>query len=103
LNEKRIQEVIAIEKQADEINQKAISEAGSIPLQAKQEAKAIIEKARQDAEKEAQSILVKAEAKDECDRILDEAQNSIAKSQTLAKQNFNRAVTYVISRVLDRE
>lgn len=103
MNEKRIQEVIEIEKQADEIYNKAVSEAERIPQQAEQEAKTVIEKARLEAGKEAHEILANAEAKDECDRILVEAEKNIKHNQTLAKRNFDRAVTYVISRVLGRE
>ena len=103
MNEKRIQDVIEIEKQADEIYNKAVSEAERIPQQAEQEAKAIVEKARHDAEKDAREILANAEAKKDCDRILAEAEENIKHSQTLATRNFDRAVTYVISRVLGRE
>jgi vacuolar-type H+-ATPase subunit H len=103
LNEKRIQEVIEIEKQADEVYSKALNEAQRIPLQAEKETKDIIEKARLEAEKEAQQILASAEAKDECERILSESSNEIERGQALAKRNFDRAVTYVVSRVVGRE
>lgn len=103
MNEKRIQEVIDIEKQADEIYDKAVSEAQRIPLQAEKEAKEIIEKAKLEAEKEAQQILASAEAKDECNKILSETEKEIEHSQAMAKRNFDRAVTYVISRVVGRE
>ena len=103
MNENRIQDVIQIEKQADEIYNKAVHEAERIPQQAEQEAKVIIEKAKVEAEKEAQAILANAQAKEECEKILVDANESIQHNQTLAKRNFDRAVTYVISRVLGRE
>jgi vacuolar-type H+-ATPase subunit H len=103
LNEKKIQEVIEIEKQADAIFNQAVSEADRIPHQAEIEAKALIEKARSDAEKEAKEILANAEAKDECEKILAQAQENIQHGQTTAKQNFDRSVTFVISRVLGRD
>jgi len=48
LNEKNIQEVLEIEKQADAIHEAALHEAQQIPVQAEQEAQALIEKARAD-------------------------------------------------------
>jgi vacuolar-type H+-ATPase subunit H len=103
LNEKRIQEVIEIEKQAGEAYNKAVKEADHIPAQADKEAKALIEKSRAEADAEAQEILTKSEPKEECDRIMAEAEKQIEHNQTLAKRNHDRAVTYVISRVLGRE
>lgn len=103
MNEKRIQEVIEIEKQADDIYIQAVNEAARIPQQAEQEAKELVEKARHEAEKEAHAILASAEAKEECNRILAQVEETNARSQKLAKQNLNRAITYVISRVLGRE
>jgi vacuolar-type H+-ATPase subunit H len=103
LNEKRIQEVIDLEKQADEIYEKAVKEAQQIPLQAENKAKEIIVKSREEAEKEAKEILASAEAKKECDKILSETEAEIERSQALSKRNLDRAVTYVISRVVGRE
>ena len=103
MNENRIHEVIDIEKQADEIYNKAVVEAEHIPQQAEQAAKVLIEEARLAAEKEASNILANAEAKEECERILAKAEENINKNETIAKRNFDRAVTYVISRVLGRE
>lgn len=103
MNEKRIQEVIDIEKQADAIFNQAVNEADRIPRQAELEAKALIENVRAEAEKEAKKILANAEAKDECNKIMDKAEAEIQHSQTLAKRNFDRSVTYVISRVLGRD
>jgi vacuolar-type H+-ATPase subunit H len=103
VNEKRIEEVIDIEKQADEIFNKAVSEAQQIPQQAEKEAKEMIENARLEAEKEAQKILASADAKSECEGIISEAESKIDHNQALSKLNFDRAVTYVISRVLGQD
>jgi vacuolar-type H+-ATPase subunit H len=103
LNEKRIQEVIEIEKQADEVYVKAVKEAEHIPQLAEKEAKALVEKSRAEAENEAQQLLANSQPKEECDRILADVEQQIQHSETMAKRNFDRAVTYVISRVLGRE
>ncbi len=102
MNEKRIQEVIEIEKKADEIFNKAVAEAERMPQQAEQEVKTLIESSRLQAEKEAQTLLANAQTKDESDKILSQAQETTQKNATLAKHNFERSTTYVISRVVGR-
>ncbi len=103
LNEKNIQEVLEIEKQADAIHEAALHEAQQIPVQAEQEAQALIEKARAAAKEEAHKILDNAQSAEESARILREAENQIKRTDSLAKKNFDRAVSYVIARVIGRE
>jgi vacuolar-type H+-ATPase subunit H len=103
LNEKRIQEVIEIEKQASEAYNKAVKDAERIPSQAEKDARGLVEKARAEAEAEAAELLAKSHPQDECDRILADAEKGIEHGETLAKRHHDRAVTYVISRVLGRE
>ena len=102
MNEKRIQEVVKIEKQADEIYAKAVSEAERIPLLAEQETKSLIENSRTQAEKEAKILLESSQTNDETNRILSDAGSKIEHNTTLAKRNIERATTYVISRVVGR-
>jgi vacuolar-type H+-ATPase subunit H len=103
LNEKNIQEVLEIEKQADAIHAAALHEAQQIPVQAEQEAQALIEKARASAKEEARKILDNAQAAEESARILRDAENQIKRTDGLARKNFDRAVSYVMSRVIGRE
>lgn len=102
MNEKRIQEVVKIEKQADEIFTKAVAEAERIPLLAEQETKALIESGHLMAEKEAKVLLESSLTDDETNRILREAESKIEHNTALAKRNIERATTYVISRVVGR-
>ena len=103
MNEKKIQAVIEIEQQASEVYNKAVKDADRIPVQAEKDAKSIVEKARAEAEAEAQEMLANCQPKAECDKILADAENQIKHNEATAKHNFDRAVTYVISRVLGRE
>jgi len=102
LDEKRILDVINIEKQADEIYSKSVAESERIPQQAEQEAKILVENARLQAEKDAQSILASSQTTDEIEHILQEAESTIKHHETLAKHNSERATTYVISRIVGR-
>jgi vacuolar-type H+-ATPase subunit H len=103
LNEKNIQEVLEIEKQAEAIHQAALHEAQQIPVKAEQEAQALLEKSRAAAKEEARKILENAQAEEESARIMSEAESQIRRTDGLAKKNFDRAVSYVMARVIGRE
>jgi vacuolar-type H+-ATPase subunit H len=103
LDEKRIQQVLEIEKQAQAIYDAALAEATNIPIQAKKEAQALIEKTRSEAEAEARKIVADAQAKEECEQIIADAESKIHRAEVLTKGNFNRAVSYVIDRLTGKE
>ena len=103
MNEKNIQEVLEIEKQADAIHKAALHEAQHIPVETEQEAQALIENARAAAEEEARKIVANAQSEEETARILSEAEDKIKRADGLAMKNRDRAVNYVMARVLGRE
>jgi vacuolar-type H+-ATPase subunit H len=103
LNEKRIQQVLDIEREAEAIRAKAVSEAEQIPVRAEQESQELIEKARAAAQEEARRLLLKAQAEQESAGILSETEERVRRIETTAMRNFDRAVTYVLNRVVGRE
>ncbi len=103
LNEKRIQDVLEIERQAQAIHEAALSEAEQLPRQAEKDAQAIIDKARADAEEEARQITARAQAGDETERIIAQAEEKARSNENLAMTHFDRTVSYVLSRVVGRE
>ena len=103
MNEKRIQQVLEIEKKAEEIRAKAAAEAEQIPVRAEQEAQDLIDKARASAEEEARQLVARAKAEQESNSILADAGENIRRTDTTAKTNFDRAVAYVLNRVVGRE
>jgi vacuolar-type H+-ATPase subunit H len=103
LNEKRIQQVLEIEKQAQAIHDKAVAEAERLPAQAEQEALAMVEKARADAQAEARALIAKAQAKEEVEAILVDANSKIQRIDVSAQANLSRAVSYVLNRVVGKE
>ncbi len=102
MNEKHIQQVIAIEKQAQEIHEAAMREAQQLPVKAEQEAQALIEKAKAEAQQQAREMVSKVHADEESARILSEAEEKNRQFEALAMSNFDRAVTYVLERVIGR-
>lgn len=103
MNEKRIQQVLEIEREAESIRAKAVSEAEQIPVRAEQESQELIEKARAAAQEEARRLLVKAQAEQESAGILSETEERVQRIEMTAMRNFDRAVTYVLNRVVGRE
>ncbi|MDO8755193.1 MAG: hypothetical protein Q7J80_14950 [Anaerolineales bacterium] len=103
MNENRIQQVLEIEKRAQEIHELAIREAQQLPILAEQESQAVIEKARASAQEEARRLVANAQAKEETARILLEAENKNSQTEALAMSNFDRAVNYILDRVIGKE
>jgi vacuolar-type H+-ATPase subunit H len=103
LDDKRIQQVLDIEKQADGVYQLAISKAAQLPLQAEKDAQALLEKTRADANAEAKQIIAKAKSEEESDQITSDAQGRVHKMESNATVNLDRAIGYVLARVVGRE
>jgi V/A-type H+/Na+-transporting ATPase subunit G/H len=103
VNENRIKQVLEIEKKAQEMYNVALSDAQQLPTHAEQEAQALLEKARADAQEEARQIVAQAKAEDEVARILAQAEEKNHQLEALAMSNFDRAVNYILDRVTGRE
>ena len=103
MNEKRIQELLEIEKQAQQILQSAVHEAEQVPAAAEREAQELIQSTRESARREAQEIIQKAQADDVMGSVMSKMQDKIRKSQEQAATNLERAVAYVLERVAGAE
>jgi vacuolar-type H+-ATPase subunit H len=103
LNEKNVQQVLEIEKQAQAVYETAVNEAKEIPLQAEQEAQMIVEKARAEAEAQAHQMIESAQSERETARIMAEAEEKVHRAEAVAKSNFKRAVADVLCRVVGKE
>ncbi len=103
MNENRIRQVLEIEKRAQENYDAALKEAQQLPTLAEQEAQEIVNKARAQAEEEAKQIVAKAKAEDEVARILSEAEAKNRQLESQATGNFDKAVNFIIDRVIGKE
>ena len=102
VNEKHIQRVLEIEKKAQEIHEAAIKEAQQLPVTAEQEAQALVEKALVEAEQKARQMVAEVKADEESARILSETEEKNKQFEALATSNLDRAVAYVLERVIGR-
>ncbi len=103
LDDKRIQQVLDIEKQADGVYQSAISKAAQLPLQAEKDAQALLEKTLADANEAAKNIIAKAKSEEESDLISSDALDRVHKMESKATINMDHAIGYVLARVVGRE
>ncbi len=102
MNEKHIEQVLEIEKQAREIHEAAVKEAQLLPMQAEQEAQAVIAKSKADAHEEARKLLASVQSGEASEaRAEDEASNA-GEFDAIARQNFDKAVAFVLERVIGR-
>lgn len=102
MTDKNIQQVLEIEKQSQEIYEKAKQDAQQLPIVAEQEAQALIEKAKADAQEEARQLIAKAQAADAAHDISAEASAKNHEFEALAKKNFDQAVNFVLERVIGK-
>jgi vacuolar-type H+-ATPase subunit H len=102
MNEKRIEQVMQIEKQAQQLLDSAKQEAAHLPVQAERDAQKIVERTRAEAQAAAQKIIARAAAQDETAKIQADADKKIRDSEDVAKKNLGRAVEYVLDTVLGK-
>ncbi|HEY5984526.1 MAG TPA: hypothetical protein VIU38_13760 [Anaerolineales bacterium] len=100
MNEKRVQEVIEIEKQAQELLAAASRDAERIPADAESEARQLAEKVRAAAREEARKLLEQARAQDQAGQIISKAQEKMGELDKLAAKNLEKAISYVVARVV---
>lgn len=100
MNEKHIQQVLEIEKQAQEIQDKAKREAQEIPAKAEQEAQALIAKARVEAQEEARRMIASAQSKDASTQTAADDSSRNSEFEASARKNFDKAVAFVLERVI---
>lgn len=102
MDEKHIEQVLEIEKQAQEVQEKARREAAEIPLKAEQEAQALIAKAKADAHEEARKMIANAQTNDTSGQSGTSEDSANDEFEASAKKNFDKAVAFVLERVIGK-
>jgi vacuolar-type H+-ATPase subunit H len=100
MNEKHIEQVLEIEKQAQELQEKARREAAEIPVKAEQEAQLLIAKAKADAQEEARKMMTDAQTGNASGDQSRGSDSENSDFEAAAKKNFDKAVTFVLERVI---
>lgn len=102
MNEKNIRQVLEIEKQARELQEKAKREAQDIPVRAEHEAQAFLARARAEAQEEARTIIARAQSEDRSKAVLADVSAKNSEFEARTKKNFDKAVAFVLDRVLGK-
>jgi len=102
MNEKNIRQVLEIEKQAAELQEKAKRDAQEIPVRAEQEAQALLARARAEAQDEARRIVAEAQSEDKSKDVLASVDAKNSEFEAQSKKNFDKAVAYVLDRVIGK-
>jgi vacuolar-type H+-ATPase subunit H len=102
MNEKRIQEVIQVEKSAEQMLDAARKDAERLPVEAEEEARKLVQETRATAQEEARRLVDEAQSDVEVKKILAAAEDNAQRLQSQSKANFDRAVAFVLDRVLGR-
>ena len=102
MNEKNIRQVLEIEKAAQELQEQAKRDAQEIPARAEQEAQALLARAKTEAQDEARKLVAAVQAEDRSKDIVADVSTKNAEFEALAKKNFDKAVAFVLERVLGR-
>jgi len=103
MNEKRIEQILDIEKQAQAIIDAATKDAEQLPAQADQEALELIKQARASAQEEAHKILAEAQSEEEAAGIVSKAEDKNREVEKQAMAHLDRAIAYVLDRVIGGE
>ena len=102
MNDKFIKKVLEIEKQSQEISEKARREAQELPALAEREGQAIIARAKAEAEDEARKMIAAAQSTNAAQGVSDRAGEASDKFEALARKNLDKAVAYVLDRVIGK-
>ena len=103
MNEKRIQEILEIERQAQALLDAATREAEALPKRAEQEAQELIEQARTSAREEARGLLDQAETQAALGDMISKVELQVRDMESMGEKNLDRAVRYVTDRVLGKQ
>lgn len=102
MNEKNIRQVLEIEKKAKELQEKAKRDAQEIPARAEQEAQALLARARTEAQEEARRIVSAVQSEGQSKDVMAGVSAKNSEFEALSKKNFDKAVAYVLDRVLGK-
>lgn len=102
MNEKHIQQVLEIEKQAQEIQEQARREAQEIPAKAEQEAQEIIAKAKVKAQEDARKMIESVQSGDASNQVESDETSGNSEFEASARKNFDKVVAFVLDRVIGK-
>lgn len=99
MNEELVKKILEIEKEAQHQYEAAVEEAKRLPVEAELNARALVEKAQQEAKAEAAALLADARSHYSPAQILQDAEDEVKRKESVAKLHMEKAVYYVLDRL----
>ncbi len=100
MNEERLRKILEIENEAEALHEQASQEANTLPAQAEEQVRQLLEAAKKDAEVEAARL--KGEICDpvSIQAVLTQNVQKMQQREALAKANMTKAINYVMQALL---
>src|SRR5258706_12792938 len=102
MSDKQIQQVLEIEKQSQEIHEKATREAQELPVLAEKEAQDLIAKAKAEAQDAARKIIAQAQALSNSKGMQPDHVKKVAKRENLGNKNLDKSSAYGLVRAIGK-
>ena len=102
MNEKRIQQVIEVEKDAEELLDAARKDAERLPVAAEEEVQKLLEEARSAGQNEAKRLVDEAQSDVGVKEILAAAEEKGKRLERQSQAHFDEAVAFVLDHVIGR-
>jgi protocatechuate 3,4-dioxygenase beta subunit len=103
LIEDTVKQLREIEEKAQELYESTVHEAKMLPITAEEDARALQTQLYQETEAEAKRILAEAQDDSDNQKLLQQAEEDAARKENLAMNHFDRAVNYILHRVVGRQ
>ena len=103
MNKQKVQQILQIEASAQEIHNTAQQEAKKLVLDAQAEVDKLREQMYLDVKHETEKILNQAQSTEKRSRILNQSKRDVEKKEQLAKQNFDKAVRFVLDQIAKQD
>lgn len=100
MNKQKVEQILQIEEAAQKIRTDAQQTAKQMLVDAQNEVEKLHDQVHREAEQETEQILNQALSKGKSARILDQSRADGEKKELLAKQNFDKAVDYVLEQIV---
>ena len=103
LIEETVNQLREIEEKAQAFYESTIQEAKKLPIDAEEDARKIQSQLHQEIEAETKRILEEAQDDSEGQKILQQAEEDAKRKETLAMNHYDRAVNYILHRIVGRQ
>ena len=101
--EETVKQLREIEDKAQALYETTVQEAKMLPITAEEDARVLQSQSHQEIEAEAKRILAEAHDDSDSQKFLQQAEEDAKRKETIAMNHFDRAVNYILHRIVGRQ